>query len=70
MAESASTIVFHAFKFMCYATGLIGAAMADSGFGKYRTILYIGMLYAIGQGVVALGAVGNGEEGIQDFPNM
>ena len=55
---------------MCYATGLIGAAMADSGFGKYRTILYIGMLYAIGQAVLALGAVGNGEEGIQDFPNM
>ena len=69
-AESASTIVFHAFKFMCYATGLLGAALADSRFGKYRTILYIGMLYAIGQAVLALGAVGSGEDGIPDFPNM
>ena len=55
---------------MCYATGLLGAALADSVFGKYRTILYIGILYAIGQGVLSFGAVGNGEEGIKDFPNM
>ena len=35
-----------------------------------RTILYIGILYAIGQGILAFGAVGNGPEGIEGFPNM
>jgi len=69
-AEDVSSTIYHVYKFGCYASALIGAALADSFVGKYRTILYIGILYAIGQGILAFGAVGNGPEGIEGFPNM
>ena len=65
-----STIFYHVYKFGCYASGLIGAALADSFVGKYRTILYIGIMYAIGQAILSLGAVGRGEGGIENFPNQ
>jgi len=69
-AEDVSSTIYHVYKFGCYASALIGAALADSFVGKYRTILYIGILYAIGQSILAFGAVGNGPEGINGFPNM
>jgi len=69
-ANDVSTIFYHVYKFGCYASGLIGAAMADSYVGKYRTIFYIGIMYAIGQATLALGAVGRGEGGIPNFPNQ
>ena len=65
-----SSTIYHIYKFGCYASGLLGAALADSFFGKYRTILYVGIMYAIGQAVLAFGAVGNGDQGIKNFPNM
>ena len=65
-----SSTIYHIYKFGCYASGLIGAAMADSFVGKYRTILYIGFVYTIGQAVLAFGAVGNGPGGIDGFKNM
>ena len=30
--------------------------------GKYRTILYIGMLYGVGQAILAVGALSIGEK--------
>eukprot|EP00092_Neocalanus_flemingeri_P038886 GFUD01042334.1.p1 GENE.GFUD01042334.1~~GFUD01042334.1.p1 ORF type:complete len:749 (-),score=165.53 GFUD01042334.1:67-2313(-) len=69
-ANDVSTIFYHVYKFGCYASGLIGAALADSFVGKYRTILYIGTMYAIGQAILSFGAVGRGEGGIANFPNQ
>lgn len=69
-ANDVSTIFYHVYKFGCYASGLIGAALADSYVGKYRTIFYIGIMYAIGQAILSLGAVGRGEGGIANFPNQ
>jgi len=69
-ANDVSTIFYHVYKFGCYASGLIGAALADSYVGKYRTIFYIGIMYAIGQATLSLGAVGRGEGGIPGFPNQ
>merc|ERR1719431_1211821 len=51
-ANDVSTIFYHVYKFGCYASGLIGAALADSYVGKYRTIFYIGIMYAIGQAIL------------------
>ena len=65
-----SSTIYHIYKFGCYASGLIGAALAHSFVGKYRTILYIGIVYTIGQAVLAFGAVGNGPDGINGFKNM
>ena len=42
--------------------------MADSFFGKFRTIFYVSILYAIGQIVLTVGAIGNSEEGIPGLP--
>jgi len=69
-AENVSTTFYHFYKFGCYASGLIGALLADSFVGKYRTILWVGIMYAFGQAILSFGAVGNGDEGIKNFPNM
>ena len=87
-----ATMIFHFFAFGSYASGLLGAALADSKAGphlsfinkmfcanhltlcleklchnwtisgKYRTILYIGILYAVGQAILAVGALSIGEK--------
>ena len=87
-----ATMIFHFFAFGSYASGLLGAALADSKAGphlsfiskmfcanphtlcleklchnwtisgKYRTILYIGILYAVGQAILGVGALTIGEK--------
>ncbi|XP_023320404.1 peptide transporter family 2 isoform X2 [Eurytemora carolleeae] len=69
-AEDLSTVIFHLFKFFCYATPVFGAALADSVFGKFRTIFYLSILYAIGQSILAFGAVSDSEYGIEGLPNL
>ena len=64
-------ILFHGFNFLCYFTPLLGAIIADSFLGKFRTILYLATIYAIGEIVLTIGAIGNtknGNQGIQGLP--
>ena len=42
----------------------------DSVFGKFRTIFYLSILYAIGQSILAFGAVSDSEKGIEGLPNL
>lgn len=51
-----STLVFHSFMFVVYLFCLIGAIIADSFLGKFKTILYLSIVYATGSTVVAIGA--------------
>ena len=70
-SESTSTIMYHAFTALCYFTPIFGAILADSFFGKYRTIFYISLVYALGQMILTLGAVGDdddGNKGIHGLP--
>lgn len=67
-SESDSTILYHAFTAVCYFTPVFGAVLADSFFGKYRTIFYVSIVYAVGQVVLTIGAVGDSEEGIPGLP--
>ena len=70
-SEDTATILYHAFTALCYFTPIFGAILADSFFGKYRTIFYISLVYALGQIVLTLGAVGDttaGNEGIVGLP--
>ena len=70
-SEDTATILYHAFTALCYFTPIFGAILADSFFGKYRTIFYISLVYALGQIVLTLGAVGDtseGNEGIDGLP--
>ena len=69
--EDTATIMYHAFTALCYFTPIFGAILADSFFGKYRTIFYISLVYALGQIILTLGAVGDktdGNEGIEGLP--
>jgi len=69
-AEDTSTVLFHTFNFLSYFTSLFGAFLADSFLGKFRTIFYISIIYVIGQGTLAFGAIPGSEDanGIEGLP--
>lgn len=56
-SENQATVVFHVFTMLVYSTCLFGAILADSFLGKFKTILYLSILYAIGCGLTAIVAV-------------
>ncbi|KAL1268291.1 hypothetical protein QQF64_033654 [Cirrhinus molitorella] len=49
--------VYHVFVALCYLTPILGAIIADSWLGKFKTIIYLSIVYAIGQVAVAVSAV-------------
>jgi proton-dependent oligopeptide transporter, POT family len=53
-AEASATGVVHLFFAGVYALPMIGAIMADRLFGKYRTILYLSLIYCAGHAVLSL----------------
>ncbi|XP_073229482.1 solute carrier family 15 member 2-like [Porites lutea] len=52
--DNTATAVFHSFSMLCYFTPLFGAMMADGWLGKYRTILYVSMVYCFGNLIVSI----------------
>ncbi|XP_012267222.2 peptide transporter family 1 isoform X1 [Athalia rosae] len=54
--DDTATVIFHAFAMLAYFTPLLGAMMADSWLGKFRTIFYVSIIYAVGQLVLAASA--------------
>jgi len=52
--ESMAKAVFHLFVFGVYFTPLLGGFLADRFLGKYRTVLYISLLYCVGHACLAL----------------
>jgi proton-dependent oligopeptide transporter, POT family len=54
VAEAKSNEISHIFVTVSYFMPMIGGLIADWFFGKYRTILYISMLYCFGVLMVAL----------------
>uniref|UniRef100_A0A8D2LEK5 Solute carrier family 15 member 2 n=1 Tax=Varanus komodoensis TaxID=61221 RepID=A0A8D2LEK5_VARKO len=55
--ETTSTSVYHAFSSLCYFTPVIGALIADSWLGKYKTIIYLSIVYVIGHMIKSVGAI-------------
>jgi len=51
--EASAKAVFHLFVFGVYFTPLLGGFLADRFLGKYRTILYISLLYCAGHACLA-----------------
>lgn len=49
--------IYHAFSMTSYFTGVIGAMIADSWLGKYRTIAYTLFLYSISEILLTLTSV-------------
>lgn len=52
-----STAVYHAFSSLCYFTPILGAIIADSWLGKFKTIIYLSIVYVIGHVVKSVGAI-------------
>ncbi|XP_003739698.1 solute carrier family 15 member 2 [Galendromus occidentalis] len=55
-SEADTKSIYHGFTMACYFMPLLGAIIADSYLGKYKTIFYISIIYAIGNGVLSAGA--------------
>ncbi|KAM4730711.1 solute carrier family 15 member 1 [Anableps anableps] len=49
--------IYHTFVAFCYLTPILGAIVADSWLGKFKTIIYLSIVYAIGQVAMAVSAI-------------
>ncbi|CAB3368266.1 Hypothetical predicted protein [Cloeon dipterum] len=58
-SEDNATVVYHAFVSFCYLTPLIGAVIADSWLGRFKTILILSLVYAVGCVGISLSAIPN-----------
>nr|CAD7438468.1 unnamed protein product [Timema bartmani] len=52
--DNDATVLYHTFTMFCYFFPLLGAMLADSLLGKFRTILYLSVVYAIGNVVISV----------------
>lgn len=58
-SESTSTIIYHVFTCFVYFFPLFGAILSDSWLGKFNTIFYLSIIYALGQVILSLSAAGS-----------
>ena len=56
-SEDNSTVIYHAFSMFCYFCPIFGAMIADQLLGKFRTIVYISLIYVLGHLLKTLAAV-------------
>ncbi|NXX65750.1 S15A1 protein, partial [Spizella passerina] len=64
--ENFATAIYHTFVALCYLTPILGAIIADSWLGKFKTILYLSIVYAIGQTVLSVGSISDLTDHNQD----
>ncbi|NWT87502.1 S15A1 protein, partial [Lanius ludovicianus] len=55
--DNFATAIYHTFVALCYLTPLLGAIIADSWLGKFKTIVYLSIVYTIGQAVLSVGSI-------------
>lgn len=67
MNKDDATAVYHAFNMLCYFSPIFGAIIADSFWGKYKTILYVSLIYAFGNIVVSVTAVPSVLDSVQIY---
>lgn len=56
-SDSKSTILYHLFAALCYIMPIFGAICADSIWGKFKTIVYLSIVYIIGEFVLVISSV-------------
>ncbi|NXT68026.1 S15A1 protein, partial [Chaetops frenatus] len=65
--DNLATAIYHTFLALCYLTPILGAIIADSWLGKFKTIIYLSIVYTIGQAVLSVGSIseltGNNQNG-------
>ncbi|NWT52269.1 S15A1 protein, partial [Erythrocercus mccallii] len=64
--DNFATAIYHTFVALCYLTPILGAIIADSWLGKFKTILYLSVVYAIGQTVLSVGSINDLTDHNQD----
>nr|DBA33096.1 TPA: hypothetical protein GDO54_000827 [Pyxicephalus adspersus] len=55
--DNLATVIYHTFVAVCYLTPILGAIIADSWLGKFKTIVYLSIVYAVGQVVMSVSAI-------------
>ncbi|XP_023214755.1 solute carrier family 15 member 1-like isoform X2 [Centruroides sculpturatus] len=55
--DKTATAVFHAFTMLCYFTPLFGASLADFLWGKFRTVVVLSCVYALGDVLLSVSSV-------------
>uniref|UniRef100_A0A4W6G6S2 Solute carrier family 15 member 1 n=1 Tax=Lates calcarifer TaxID=8187 RepID=A0A4W6G6S2_LATCA len=55
--DDLATSIYHTFVALCYLTPILGAIVADSWLGKFKTIIYLSIVYAVGQVAMAVSAI-------------
>ncbi|XP_032597165.1 peptide transporter family 1 [Drosophila grimshawi] len=57
-SDDTATVVFHIFTMFVYFLCVFGAIISDSWLGKFKTILYLSIVYICGSVLLTLGAIG------------
>lgn len=55
--KDTATIIYHTFAALCYFFPLIGGIIADSYWGKFRTIWILSVIYLIGMVLISLSSI-------------
>lgn len=58
-SENEASAMFHGFIMMIYVLCVVGGIIADVWLGKFRTILYLSIFYALGCATVSISAFPN-----------
>ncbi|KAG8230076.1 hypothetical protein J437_LFUL009195 [Ladona fulva] len=56
-SKTDATVIYHTFVLLCYFTPIFGAMLADTFLGRFRTIFYVSLVYAVGNIVLSVGAI-------------
>uniref|UniRef100_A0A672U7Q0 Solute carrier family 15 member 1 n=1 Tax=Strigops habroptila TaxID=2489341 RepID=A0A672U7Q0_STRHB len=55
--DNLSTAIYHTFVALCYLMPILGALIADSWLGKFKTIISLSIVYTIGQSVMSVSSI-------------
>ncbi|MGH0178758.1 UNVERIFIED_CONTAM: hypothetical protein FKN15_078321, partial [Acipenser sinensis] len=55
--DDTATSIYHTFVALCYLTPILGAIVADSWLGKFKTIIYLSIVYTLGQVIMAISTI-------------
>lgn len=56
-SESIATVIYHGFVTIAYLLTVFGAVLADSVWGKYKTVLYLSTVYAFGSVLLSTASI-------------
>uniref|UniRef100_A0A670YXG5 Solute carrier family 15 member 1 n=1 Tax=Pseudonaja textilis TaxID=8673 RepID=A0A670YXG5_PSETE len=64
--DNLSTAIYHTFVALCYLTPILGALIADSWLGKFKTIISLSIVYTVGQVVLSISSINDLMDGNHD----